>query len=417
MIFRWRGGVASHVTHWDEPGNWVDEDGTAYSGGRYPGSLAGVNDHVSLDAPTDNAIIGGDYSANVKLASFTVGALYNNTIGSSATYLKFEADKVTIDGQAAGAIYLDGSGTVGLGQLLVLAALNKIYIKGKSTAPSFLKGEIECAGEIATSLNIGYLENADTDVTLVLGAGMTLPAAINASGGAVTCSTGIAELSISAGAWTQAAGDITTLRTTGGTFYHDAGDITTAIVLGGKFDASQTQVDRRIADLYLYPAGEADLNDGVGNVHITNCLYHLGGTLSVPPDSRLAPFFDETFAGASDAAQGIFPQTVNNTTVVGSGVCLSQFDRLDIYCCAGAIAAGGALVFQVYQGTTSAFSTEQTVSGKTVSFTDADDDKTKRITVWGYELLNTNRWVRVKAANAYAFDAVAAAVMVKKSGA
>jgi hypothetical protein len=170
---------------------------------------------------------------------------------------------------------------------------------------------------------------------------------------------------------------------------------------------------RRANDIYIYDAGTVDLDDGVGAVRITGSIHYYGGTLTPPANSQIMPYMSTEYAGASDAKIGIAPQTINNTTVAGDAVYLGPNDRLDIYCNVGAIDAGGAVAYALYEDDASDFTGEAAVSGKTASFDDGDDNQTKIIQVWGYELTAGKPYCRVKATESGTQNALVTAVCVK----
>lgn len=412
--FRWRGNGAGTKTSYIDGRNYVDGSGTAYTETRYPGSLTGVNDDLLFDAELAvgaSPPAGYDGTSLVQLRSLSVSRAYTSTIGSSAAWLKVAAQKVMIDAADSGAIYLNGVGA-GLDDVNVLSA-NALYLDGNCTPVYIYDGTVEFAASstIGTSLTIGASSSSNASVSILGGA--TIPTTIYMNGGSVTNANAVTTLQVANGTWTQTAGDITTLRINGGTVYWNDGNITTAYVLGGSFNASASATPRRVGSIYLYPNGTVELDNGVGSVYITDRIYHLDGTLSVSPGTELQQYTTQTYSGASSAKFGIVPQTINNSTAVGDGVYLTESDRLDIYCCWGALAAGAVLTFQAYQDDASDFSGEAAVSGKAASPLDDEDNKMSKITVWGYELAAGNSYVRIKATEAGSQNALVSAQYIK----
>jgi len=90
------------------------------------------------------------------------------------------------------------------------------------------------------------------------------------------------------------------------------------------------------------------------------------------------------------------PQSINNTTVNGTGIALDVADSLVAICYAGALASGGALAWKLQQATT-VDGTYKDISGKTASHTDTDDNTIELIEVKGSELdvANGYKYVRL----------------------
>lgn len=417
MEFRWRGNGAGTKTNLADGRNWVDGSGTAYSETRYPGSATGVNDDVLFDAALASGAsspAGYDASSKVKLRSIKVSSAYDGTIASAGTWWSVEAGEVIIDAENSGDIYIEGVNTDGLENLSVLSATG-LYLDGRTEIVNIQDGTVsyEDSSTIATSLTIGANSASTADVTL--GASMTLPSTVYLNGGAVDSSTGITTLQVTSGTWTQTLGNITTLRMNGSaaTLYWNDGNITTAYLTAGSLDATNSIQPRRIQDVYLYTNGTFNYNDGAGSVLITGRIYHFGGTLTPPVNAQLEPYSTRTETGASYAVYGIAPQSITSTSANGTGVYLSENDKLEVFCQSGDIAAGGGVTFQVYQDDDNTFASEVTVPGKAVAWNDSEDNLVYKITVWGYELGATTPWVRVKATEGGGSAALVSAHYVK----
>lgn len=415
--FRWRGNGAGTASAYNDGRNWVDSAGSAYIQARYPGSVTGVGDDVVLDQALGedaSGIAGYDGSSNVTLRSFIVGAAYDGTIGSADTWLKINADSVSINAESAQNIYIEGASGLGLEKLSVQSATG-LYVKGIVTGADITSGTVDFAASssCAGSLTIGVGAGGGPAVTL--NSGMSLPAVIYQHGGSVTNYNDVVTLNLTNGTWTQAQGDITALRTNGGTCYWNAGNITTANLISGGLDASGSVKSRRVNAVYLYPNATFSMNDKVGSVKITDRIYHYGGTLRVAPNTELQLSTDQTYLGAANAVYGVSPQVVNNTTVNGDGVYLALNDRLDVYCVAGNIATGGSLSFALYEDAVDTFATEAAVSGSgyALAFTDLDGDTEEKITIWGHQLSAGKHYVRIKVVEDGSADCVIAAQYIK----
>lgn len=415
-IFRWRGAGAGTKTAWNDGRNWISEAGSAYLEARYPGSVAGVYDDVIFDAALAtgaSAPAGRDCSADAELKSFVVGEAYASDIASSGTYLQIEATDCTINAVAGQNLYLHGIGTDGLQNLTVLDAGTHLYLKGRTEVVQILKGTVEyAASAVITELNIGYVFDQDNDVTLTLGATMTLPTSIVCGGGNITCNTAVTTLRVNGGNWTQATGDVTTLSVSGGTFTWAAGHITTAYIYAGALSGEDYQVHRRVGAVYLYPGGKINIDDGAGTIHVTDRIYHMGGTLKVPGNSQLTRYMSASYTGASAACQGIAPVTINNDTVSGSALYVGPYDRVTVIVTCGAIAAGGAVSFQVQEDDNSAF-TSPANYGAAMAYTSDDDNTTQTLTLNSYDLVAGNTYIRVTATESGVQNALVTAQYVK----
>jgi hypothetical protein len=412
--FRWRGNGAGTKTAINDGRNYVDGAGNAYAQTRYPGSLTGVNDDLLFDAALAEGAqppAGYDCTALVPLRSLSVSSNYNSTIASAAAWLKVAAQTVIIDASSAGDIYINGVGD-GLDNVTVLNATG-LYFDGNCTPVYVYNGIVDFAASstVGDSLTIGASSSSQASVTL--NAGMTLPTTIFMNGGSVTNYNAVTTLQIANGTWTQVSGDLTTVRTNAGTLYWNDGNITTAYIYGGSVNGSNSATPRRVNAIYLYPNGTLELDNGVGSIYVTDRIYHMDGTLSVAPGTQIQQYATKTYAGADNAKFGIAPQTINNTTVAGDGVYLSETDRLDCYCIAGAIAPGAVLSFAAYEDDASDFSGEAAVSGKAAALLDDEDNQVALIQIWGYELTAGKPFVRVKAIEAGSQNALVAVQYVK----
>jgi hypothetical protein len=240
-----------------------------------------------------------------------------------------------------------------------------------------------------------------------------LPTIVNVSGGTIACSKAVTTLNVTDGIWTQAAGDITTLTQQNGTVNWNGGNITTATIYGGSFSASGGATARRIGTVNAYPTAILSLDNGQDNITITNYVAHYGGAVVYAPGFKQSAYSTEAYALTADAKLGVSPQIVNNTNVNSDVIYLNASERLDIYCACGSLAANAAMTFKVRESTSAALAGVTDVTGRNVTFADTDDNKTKKLTIWGYELTAGKPWVSVNVANSAAADAYVSAVMVK----
>jgi len=422
-VYRWR-GTSSNA--WETSGNWVNEAGSVYSSG-YPGSVTGVEDEVYLDALATTALGAYDASAKEVMARFVVGQDYGLSgltaadIGTSvANRVIIHARQVIIDGgDYCGNIYIKGhtSGT-GITSLTVvdMPTGKSVYVDGDTDTVAITKGTVVYAASssIATALTTSYASDSTGDVSLTLGETMTLPSTINCNGGTVDCSTAITTLNVNAGAWTQTTGAITTLNLGGGSFAWTDGAITTANLYAGTFSGAASDNPRRIGTVNIYPSASCDIDNGSGNIYVTSKIVQMGGTFSAGSNYQLAQYRTETYAGASDANMGISPQTLNNSNVDGDEVYIGPYDHVTFYCTVGAMAASSVATFLAKEASASGGSFSD-ISGKSAAFDASDDNKTKLIDVWGYELTAGKPYVKVNCAESGTADAIVCCVYVKRT--
>lgn len=280
--------VATGPNHWDNADNW--------SGGAVPVST----DDVFIEGGAD-ILYGLDQSA-VDLTSLTIRRSYSGRIGLPPLanadqavanryteyrdrYLKIGATTVTIgdgSGLGSGRIKLDLDTTAttvnvyGTGAALE-NGVPALLIKGAnaSNALNVLRGSVGVAfygGETATFPNVrtSYMTQPDSDVTLVLGAGVTLTN-VDALGGTVEINGATTTLDISAGTVTVNAGAHAAIVMDGGTlYYRSTGTVTALTVANATADFSRDPRSRTVTTPTLYKG--ATVRDPNRTVAWTNGL-------------------------------------------------------------------------------------------------------------------------------------------------
>lgn len=282
-LFRWRGDGAGTKSAWNDGRNWVDGAGTPYAQARYPGSSGGDNDSVELDVAisgTAQALAGYDTSGLVALASFVIGRSYDQPVGSSGNKLILNATRVVVDARASGDIYLQGGNITNL-IVSDVKSDSMLYLSGSIRSLFALKGKITAENTWASSneVVVGYSGNITSDVTL------TIPATGNAPSNGILQYGGVLDISVAAGLTT--AGGSAALRAGGGAVVllgntpvvtWNAGNITSVAAWGGQFVAS-TASAATITTLKIGGSADVNLNNGTGNITVTNLAY-LGGRLT-----------------------------------------------------------------------------------------------------------------------------------------
>lgn len=291
--FRWRGTLS---TLWNLGGNWVDELGNVYAGGRYPGSIALIFDDVILDAAVANGISGYDApgAGNEDLRSFKVTNLFNRGIGTGSGVASLTLDvsgtgsESIIDASAANAdFYLTGGGTYGFDRLAILdmAATFRINLYGRIGIGSIFKGlvTLNTGVTVATLLHISYVSSRITDAVVTIATGVTLTGPVIVNGGTTTCASAVS-VDIQDGDWTQTAGNMTTVRALGGTITWDAGNVTTLYAYGGSFSGASSVTPRTLGTAYVFESATLNLANGVRSIIIANRVLNMTGTATIITD-------------------------------------------------------------------------------------------------------------------------------------
>lgn len=108
------------------------------------------------------------------------------------------------------------------------------------------------------------------------------------------------------------------------------------------------------------------------------------------------------------AAPAVYPQTINNTHKHDAGVNTAGYEGVAFICAAGAIAAGSVVTFKAQSCATDTDGSYADISGASVAFTDAEDNKVAIIDVHRPVL----PWVRCVATNGAAQDAILSVVAI-----
>lgn len=389
MIFRWTG---AQDTTWNDGRNYLNEAGVAYVQGIYPGNTASRLDDVYFDAAPTNALAG--FAVVNPLKSLSVSDAYAGTgvtLASSGTPVQCQVSDLNID--AGCNIYIDGTTTPGAANILCIDSVSgaTISLYGYLGSLTILDATVVVdTGSINTALTMGTSSSSSGSLTIASTV-TAMPASVQMNGGTVTCAEAITTLTVMEGAWTQSNvgstgyGTITTLNLHGGTYNWNGGNITTANAFGGKLQTSAAGLERRITTLNLYASGTVDLSGDLRNTHITGYVYHLGGALSLASGYKIEEYRSEDYAGTSDAVQGISPQSVGeNTNTDSTEVYLAPYDRLDVYVTVGATDVVTTTA-QMYNATAAGGAYSAIADPAAVTWNATDDNKTKKLTLWGYQ--------------------------------
>lgn len=401
--FRWQGNGGGTKSDYQDGRNWVNEAGTAYAQARYPGSMASVDD----DAVFDTALVAGasscttnvnQSSAAAVLRSFRVGSAYDGNVGSTASdpsgKLKVLCTEMYIDGSGGGSYYIFG---VDSGSYIATAEVTggTVNLDGHFGNLTLKKGTITLASttHVVSSLDIRYVTSLLSDAAVTITSGATLPSAVNVYGGTTTNANAITTLTVYAGNWTQTAGDITTLTNEAGTIAWNAGNITTANLNGGSLSGAAGAITRRIGTATLRAGATLTLDNGLNNIKVVNYVQNYGGTITWPSGNSQEMYVAWQVAGASDAHQGIDPQSSGAATLNGDFVYMNPYDRLDLLVSLGATDSS-SVIFKLTESSDESATGEADISGKTVTYDAAA--KQGIITLRGYELTAAKPYVRAR---------------------
>ncbi len=399
MFFRWDGNGAGTKSAMDDGRNWKDASGSAYAQAVYPGQTAGRLDDVVFDTAVPTAPAG--YTFAEKLNSIRVGAGFVSSadgsaldIGSSGTYVKCDCSEVIIE--ASGNVYLEGdSGGLDRVQVVSVEDGKKVFLKGVFSLYADDDAVEIGASSTVNALSIGGIASALPDITILTG--VTLPSTVQCRAGNVSCQSAVTTLEVMGGTWDQDAGNITTLRTYSGTLNWNAGNITTIDAKGGSVLCSGATVNRRVTNITAYDGATVDLRDGLGNVRVTGYIDNQGGTVLVDDGISLEQYLAPTYAGASDAKLGVSPQSVAAAaSVYGDDVYVGIYDRLEVLIGVGATDAT-TVTAELQQSSDATHGDEAAITDPAaLEWEGTDDDQTKKLTLWGYQITNGKTSIRLK---------------------
>jgi len=197
------------------------------------------------------------------------------------------------------------------------------------------------------------------------------------------------------GAWTQSAGNITTWNVNGADCIWNDGNITSLNTYSGSVDGSASPISRRLGNVLLKKSGSLNIDNGLNNIYVTGTIQDYGGTLTYATGSQIKQATTDTYAGTSDAVQGISPMAVSpaTTAIKGTAILLNPYDKVEYYVSVGATDCS-SVTADIYESDVIAHTTEAAIAAKQITWVGTDDNKTKRIECWGYELSSGKSSVR-----------------------
>lgn len=433
MQYYWRG--AQDGTG-DDGRNYVNESGTAYAEAAGPFTVAGRYDELFYDSAlgagnAPSSVLDFHAATEDRCLAIHIGRNCDYQIGTAANPLWCNADKVIIDAPDAGDIFLKGdTDHGGLNGLLLLdgPALGKVLsLDGLVTSPKLFKGRfnVESTCTIATSLETSYVGNPTSDLTGTIEAmatAETIPDSILIGGGTITNNRPVVTLiDLRDGAWTQAAGDVGSCKQYGGSYDWQAGNMTSLYAYAGSFTGENGVAPRRIGNIYAYGDAVVNLDNGLGNILLTGAMETFDAAIDWPNGQSLQQAITEASDLGSRAIQGIAVQTLDTAgtaSVFSADIWLNRGDSIDVYALAGPVTNGGGtvtLTVKLRESSSSAHSDEADISGKAVTFVDADDGEMEKMTLWRHDMAAAKSICRVNAVVSGAGTAVVGVLVVKKS--
>lgn len=218
----WLGNVSGYEGKWDYAANWS------------PSGVPAATDNVYLENSSQSVLSGLDQSA-VALGSLNIAQSFIGSIGTATAYLQIGAALVNIGyhfgpGEAAGSplLKLDlgtGAATIivfdsGISADSTRPAIRLKYVNAATTL-EVRKGEVGVAIETneettGASIDLGYVDNIESDAKVYIGSGVTL-AALTKKGGFCMLQSAVTTIKNYAGELiTEGSGAITSLYAIGG---------------------------------------------------------------------------------------------------------------------------------------------------------------------------------------------------------
>lgn len=291
--------ISTSSTDWNTAANW--------SGAAVP--IDG-DDVFITNSSVDIAAF--DASAT-QLTSLTIDKSFSGKIGSASAYLQVDATTLTVGRQSTDTSYT-GSSRIRLKGTYTTVNVVDTASSGADTGypPLMLAGSITSlnvrSGKVGvcvatptetgtcTTVNVNRADNATTDPSVTLGAGVSTTT-VNVDGGTVfsLSNNAVTTATVASGTYrVEGNAAHTTLVVQGGTcIYNGTGTITTAKVYNATADFSNDSRSKTVTNCDLYRGAKLKLDTGVqGSVTFTNGV-DLNGcdvadvTLVVGNDRRL----------------------------------------------------------------------------------------------------------------------------------
>ena len=260
----WVGGTS---TAWDTAANW--------SGGAVPSNSDTV---VFTDSRiTVNQNVAGATTTNVPLNIY-LDPSYEGNLGSSGTYLTFDASNITqVYIAGTGKQYLNIASGDTITEMIVLTdnkASDAVNIDADGTLTNLfvLKGQVNVvSGANVTTMNIAYESSKTGDATVNIQAAAAVTT-VNQAAGVLNSAEAVTTLNMEGGAATWTDGNITTVNIHGGgtlVYKSDTHTITALNVFNGFCDLSQEGSPKTITNCNIYNQGTVDTRSGAAAATLT----------------------------------------------------------------------------------------------------------------------------------------------------
>lgn len=249
-------------------------DGDPSNNANWSGNAPANGDTAIIDSGSVD--IDGVDMSGVTPALIVIGPNYTGNIGTGTGDMwQINATKLVIAGGGA-AQYIDGT----FGTLIVKrvgTGTQNLYYAGNVTLALFHKGTIQAVSDTTTTMYVDALDSTNANLTVdVLAATVTNMylrygnVDLTGAGTITTCYMDNGTLDVT-------AGTLVTLHQRAGTAtWQTTNALTTAVIYGGTFDASGNVQAKTITNLTAYGEAILNLDNGSGNITLTNDLINRG---------------------------------------------------------------------------------------------------------------------------------------------
>lgn len=243
---------------------WTSADGNVSATSSYNGAaLPIVNDDLSLPASNNQSLITNLAALNaIDLDLLYVDGGFGGAVGSDGTPFEISADLVKFFGAQA-FHYKGGEGALTTDFVLIQASNPStiITLDGDMTRIIANKGNvvIKSSASTVTDLDVGWVTNRRSDVTLTLQGGGTLDVTtMKASGGVINANAAITTAFIDGANYTQDVATVTNVDIFSGDFNYKTGGATIGLLnmRGGKTNFTLTDLQKTLTNGYRWPGSQ-----------------------------------------------------------------------------------------------------------------------------------------------------------------
>ena len=269
------GGIDMATIYWVGNTSNAWETAANWSGAAIP---TGADDVVFTESRVGtNKNVAGLKTTYVP-ANIFIDPTYTGNIGSSGTYLEFDASNVT-------QLYIAGLGeyyfTCDTGDAITTTVVNtpnmaptavSLDSAGTLTAVYVIRGHCNIvSGATVPTLNVAYstMSAGDSDVTVQSGVTLTT---LNQTAGKVNCDSAMTTLNCNGGNCEVTTGNITTVNVNGGGHFQystDGGVLTTLNIYSGTASLATEGTTKSVGSTNVYNGGTFDIRSGSATATLT----------------------------------------------------------------------------------------------------------------------------------------------------